>query len=241
MNYFNYFSEIEQTFIRRRGRNLLLSPLDWALIETWQERGIPLRIVLRGIERVFDSYEKSANRRRTIKSLTYCKEEIEAQYAEWLESRVGKNGRSEKAGEDLPAAAAETAEAEDEIAGHLSEPEITEHLERSVAELTAAGERAAGDLKKLLERSAGRLTELIADRPPSRAKLGRILEEMDEAIDRVLVGSYADERIRTGVKKQIAAYRERMDENAYRRTYELMLIKALREQTRIPRLGLFYL
>ncbi len=52
MNYFNYFSEIEETFIRRRGRNLLLSPLDWALIETWQERGVPLPVILRGISKV---------------------------------------------------------------------------------------------------------------------------------------------------------------------------------------------
>ena len=43
MNYFNYFSEIEELFIRRRGRNLLLSPLDWALIESWQEREVPLQ------------------------------------------------------------------------------------------------------------------------------------------------------------------------------------------------------
>ena len=94
MNYFNYFSEIEETFIRRRGRNLLLSPLDWALIETWQERGIPLHIILRGIENVFDAHDKNPNKRRTIKSLSYCKEEIEAQYAEWLEMQVGKNGDS---------------------------------------------------------------------------------------------------------------------------------------------------
>ena len=86
MNYYNYFSEIEETFIRRRGRNLLLSPLDWALIETWQERGIPLRIVLRGIEKVFDGVDKQTAQKRTVKSLIYCREEIEAQYAEWLET-----------------------------------------------------------------------------------------------------------------------------------------------------------
>ncbi|MCY7344646.1 MAG: hypothetical protein LH614_00340 [Pyrinomonadaceae bacterium] len=94
MNYFNYFSEIEELFIRRRGRNLLLSPLDWALIETWQEREIPLHIILRSIEKVFDGAEKSAQK-RTVKSLLYCKEEIEAQYAEWLERQVGKTGGSE--------------------------------------------------------------------------------------------------------------------------------------------------
>lgn len=237
MNYFNYFSEIEQTFIRRRGRNLLLSPLDWALIETWQERGIPLRIVLRGIDRVFDSYEQSANRRRTIKSLTYCKEEIEAQYAEWLESQVGKNGGTKKRPAERPPAAAD----EPESAGEFSEREVAEHLRRSAGELAAARDRAAGALRQTLEQSTHRLAELIADRPPEQRELGRILEQMDESIDRVLVSSYADEQTRAEIKKQIGAYRDRMEKATYRRTYDLMLIRALREKTRIPRLSLFYL
>ena len=95
MNYYNYFTEIEETFIRRRGRNLLLSPLDWALIENWQEREVPLHIILRGIETVFDGIDKQPARRRSVKSLFYCKEEIEAQYAEWLEMQTGKNGSGE--------------------------------------------------------------------------------------------------------------------------------------------------
>src|SRR5215213_618861 len=67
----------------------MLSPLDWALIESWQEREVPLHIVLRGIERVFDTIDKQPNRKRSVKSLFYCKEEIEAQFAEWLETQVG--------------------------------------------------------------------------------------------------------------------------------------------------------
>ncbi len=49
-NYFNYFTEIEERFLRRRGGGLLLSTLDWALIETWKDAGIPLEAVLRGID-----------------------------------------------------------------------------------------------------------------------------------------------------------------------------------------------
>ena len=88
MNYFNYFTEIEDAFVRRRGKHLFLSPIDWALMETWKETGIPLHIVLRGVERSFDSFEAKP-RKRSVKSLLYCQEEVEAQYAEWLESRVG--------------------------------------------------------------------------------------------------------------------------------------------------------
>ena len=69
-NYFNYFTEIEDAFVRRRGKHLMLSPMDWALIERWKELNVPLHIVLRGIEKSFDSWE-AIPRKRTVKSLLY--------------------------------------------------------------------------------------------------------------------------------------------------------------------------
>src|SRR3954452_18583262 len=101
LNYFNYFTEVEDAFIRRRGRHLLLSPLDWALIESWKEMGVPLHVALRGIEKAFDSYE-ARPRKRSVKSLMYCQEEVEAQYAEWLEAQLGAGDASENGeGEEL--------------------------------------------------------------------------------------------------------------------------------------------
>src|SRR5258705_10739686 len=88
MNYFNYYTEIEDAFVRRRGKHLFLSPMDWALMEIWKEQGIPLHVVLRGVERSFDSFEAKP-RKRSVKSLLYCQEEVEAQYDEWMESQVG--------------------------------------------------------------------------------------------------------------------------------------------------------
>ena len=82
MNYYNYYTEIEEAFVRRRGKSLVLSPLDWALIDAWREREVPLHIVLRAIESVFDIWDKQPKRSRTVKSLAYCREEIEAQFEE---------------------------------------------------------------------------------------------------------------------------------------------------------------
>src|SRR6185436_3217483 len=94
LNYFNYFTEIEETFVRRRGRHLLVSPLDWSLMESWKKLGIPLHVVLRGIEKSFDSYE-SKPRNRSVKSLYYCQEEVEAQFKEWLESQTGARAKDD--------------------------------------------------------------------------------------------------------------------------------------------------
>ena len=63
-NYFNYFTEIEEYFWRKRGAHLLVSPLDWAIVETWQKAGIPLEAVLKGIDRAFESLAALAPRRR---------------------------------------------------------------------------------------------------------------------------------------------------------------------------------
>src|SRR5687767_4672923 len=76
--------------MRRRGNNLFPSPLDWALIESWQDRGIPLHIVIRAIESVFDVFDQQPIGTRTIKSLIYCREEIEAQYTEWSAAHAGR-------------------------------------------------------------------------------------------------------------------------------------------------------
>ena len=77
LNYFNYFTEIEEHFQKARGTSLfLLSPLDWALIETWKNAGIPLEAVLRGIDTAFDKWRSKKQRGRQVNSLTYCSQAV---------------------------------------------------------------------------------------------------------------------------------------------------------------------
>src|SRR3974377_782542 len=63
-NYFNYFTEIEEYFWQKRGAHLLVSPLDWAIVETWQKAGIPLSAVLTGIHRAFERRGRARRARR---------------------------------------------------------------------------------------------------------------------------------------------------------------------------------
>src|SRR6185437_1428373 len=96
LNYFNYFTEIEEHFQRRRGTLLLLSTLDWALIETWKEAGIPLEAVLRGIDVSFDHYERRPRKTRKVNGLAFCAQEVLAAAEEMKEAGVGSK-RSEGA------------------------------------------------------------------------------------------------------------------------------------------------
>jgi hypothetical protein len=91
-NYFNYFTEIEEHFQRRRGSILLLSTLDWALIETWKDAGVPLAAVLRGIDEAFDHYDKRPSKTRKINSLAYCAQAVLSAAEEMKEAAVGASG-----------------------------------------------------------------------------------------------------------------------------------------------------
>lgn len=240
MNYYNYFTEIEETFIRRRGRNLLLSPLDWALIESWQEREIPLHIILRGIEKVFDTVDKQPDRKRSVKSLFYCKEEIEAQYAEWLEMQVGKNGKSEVESRESGVGSREKPDAHSAKSELFSPEAIAVHLEKVEIDLQNARQKAVGDLRENLQRVLNRLAELKTGRH-SAENLEESLEKLDALVDASLLKTTSTENLQTEIESALISYRSKMEPEVFRRTVELMLIKKLREEAKVPRLSLFYL
>ncbi len=219
-NYFNYFTEIEETFVRRRGKSLLLSPLDWALMESWKERDIPLHIVLRAIEHVFDVHDAQPNRKRTVKSLAYCKEEVEAQFAEWAEMRAGE-------GSDAEAGPTGTV-------GSTSA-----HVASSMEKVRELIESETGALKEALERALARL-EVLVPAEESAEKLEASLSGIDDLLDEAII-QQADSADIEAVEKQMASYRESMDRESFDRTFRLMLLKRLRESSPIPRFSLFYL
>ena len=86
--HYDYLSDIEQTFIRRRGRNLFLSPKDWALMQAWEQRGIPLHIATGAVEQCFDKNER-------IGSLAYCAPAVEESFKNWQDAQVGKHIETE--------------------------------------------------------------------------------------------------------------------------------------------------
>ncbi len=234
MNYFNYFSEIEETFIRRRGRNLLLSPLDWALIESWQKREVPLHIVVRGIENVFDSYDKKPKNSRPVKSLFYCKDEIESQYANWLDMQSGKS--------IVPSSKFQVPSSENNESSLFSDETIAAHLNKLTSELNAAKKDADGQLNKVLEKVLRHIAE-FQKKSLSAEKLEGELESLDQRLDAFLL-KFTDaevlKKLKTETAKQVTNYKNQMEADVYQRTFDLMLLKRLRERHKIPYLSLFY-
>ncbi len=243
MNYFNYFTEIEDAFIRRRAKHLLLSPMDWALIESWKEIGVPLHVALRGIEKAFDSWE-SKPRKRSIKSLLYCQEEVEAQFAEWRESRVGATDEGATTEENS------APQANDRLP--FSRAAILEHLQRGRTALsTVADQRLKSredDFSETLKRAVALLFELEQDvdavASPNAQKLEQSLSGLERMLSEALrsvAGAEQQHAIESEVKEQLKPYRKQMEPAVYQQTFDNLLLKRLREQFGIPRLSLFYL
>jgi hypothetical protein len=240
LNYFNYFTEIEDAFIRRRGKHLLLSPMDWALIESWKEMEVPLHVALRGIEKAFDSWE-SKPRKRTVKSLLYCQEEVEAQYAEWRELRVG-----------VAESSAPNGDQEQSEALPFAPTAIVEHLQRARAGLLAAQHRRrltfADDFSEALGRAAALLGELEQDLASATSvdaqKLEGSLSGLEGMLSDALRSVVSDEKLGSlelEVKEQLKPYRQKMERAVYQQTFDNLLLKRLREDFGVPRLSLFYL
>lgn len=223
LNYYNYFTEIEETFVRRRGKNLFLSPLDWALIESWQDRGIPLHIVIRSIESVFDVFDQQPAGTRTIKSLLYCKEEIEAQYNEWLSAKVGQSETEERSGSEYTPAT------------------IREHIAVAIEKLENI---AIADLEEDVSRAVSRLRELDTAITGDLETIDGTLGDIEKVLERGMLSNWDRKHLKSLEKEvagQLKAYKQDMDPESYKNTFDLMLLKRLREEAGVPRLGLYYL
>jgi hypothetical protein len=231
-NYFNYFTEIEGHFQRRRGNILLLSTLDWALIETWKDAGIPLEAVLRGIDAAFDRYDQRPSKTKKVNSLAYCAQEVLA------------------AAEDMKEAAVGTAREPKRDRGFDSN-EIAEFLRRCARGLVAArlpsrpgistgivAREISGTLLSMAEEIA------IKTLPARLEDLERRLTVLEEKFFAVLLAAVPDEEVlsvRIQADRDLAPYRSKMLSTQVEQLQKQYVHKKLLEKYGLPRLSLFYL
>ncbi|MFZ0038177.1 MAG: hypothetical protein WAK91_12185 [Candidatus Acidiferrales bacterium] len=239
-NYFNYFTEIEEYFWRKRGAHILVSPLDWAIVETWQKSGIPLSAVLKGIDRAFESYGKSrrAAGGRSLKSLAYCVDAVLEAATEAQEAAAGA-GPSQNASRTVR----QTAEP-------FSRDELRGYLKRNAEKLRAARNAHGVDhpLSAKLDETAKRLDE-IARELDSPAALDledfeRRLTVLEERLLPSLQSGASEElllNIRREMDRQLAPYRRKMSAEQLAQLERQYTQKRLFESLGAPRLSLFYL
>jgi hypothetical protein len=233
-NYFNYFTEIEERFLQRRGGGLLLSALDWALIETWKDAGIPLEAALRGIDSAFDRYEQRPSKTKKINSLAYCSQAVLGAAEDMKEAAVGAaNG---------PAAKHESAQG--------FEPEaVASYLSRNADALENVQWPEAGAAAKPLALETARTLRQLADQtrknPVKRLEdLERYLTVLEEKLFAALLTATADEQIvaiRAEADRDLVPYRRKMSGAQIDQLHKQYVHKRLLEKHRVPRLSLFYM
>ncbi|PYU00349.1 MAG: hypothetical protein DMG38_07695 [Acidobacteria bacterium] len=235
-NYFNYFTEIEEYFWKKRGAHLLVSPLDWAIMEAWQKAGVPLEAVLKGIDRAFDSYGRSRRGAgKPLKSLAYCTDAVLEAAEEQLEASTGKTPASPRG------QAKET----------FSREELKKYFERNVAQIKQAAENhrsahpelsaALAEIGRSLEATA---TLLETPGTLDLEDLERRFTVLDEKTQALLI-SHAPEdlmlKIRRELDGQLATYRRKMKAAQLALVEKQYVQKRLLEEFALPRLSLFYL
>jgi hypothetical protein len=237
-NYFNYFTEIEDRFLRRRGGGLLLSTLDWALIETWKDAGIPLEAVLRGIDEAFDRYDQRPSKTKKVNSLAYCSQLVLSTAEDMKEAAVGATG-------------AEAGLPEKSGSGQGFEPAVVApFLRRNAGALEAATlPEGSGVSVNSVALDAAQTLRHLADeierKPPSRLEdLERRLTVIEEKLFAALLASTADEEIvsvRAEADRDLAPYRRKMSGPQIDQLQKQYVHKRLLEKYRLPRLSLFYM
>jgi hypothetical protein len=230
-NYFNYFTEIEEHFQRRRGR-IHLSPLDWALIETWKDASIPLEAVLRGIDAAFDKYEQRPSKSQKVNSLAYCAQAVLLAAEEMKEAAVG---------------AAQT----DSGRRGFQTSEIAVFLRSNAEKLEVAQLPEAEGISAtpLARETANMLREIAADLEAAKTQprledLERRLTVVEEKLFAVLLAATPDEQIvtvRAEADRELAPYRRKMQAAQIEQLQKQYLHKRLLEKYGLPRLSLFYM
>ncbi len=236
-NYFNYFTEIEEQFRKCRSEPVLLSPLDWALIESWKDQGFPLAAVLVGIERAFGKFKNRKRTYRKVNTLAYCSQEVY------------------RAAEESNSAAAQGGKAiapKDESLAPFTAEEVSRFLDRCAAAVEyachSAKEQGHKVLAEELAEGCAALRTLGAHIPPIATgyleELERNLTTLEEKLHASLLrGTPMEElaRLRAEVDRSLVTYRRRMMAAEVDLLERRSMKNRLLERYKIPRLSLFYM
>ena len=213
LNYFNYFTEIERFYQTKRESFTLLSTLDWVLIESWKEQGVPLEAVLKGIDRAFSR----TNARRKINSLAYCAKAIAEVCDEEKDLQVEKPALPEVS--------------PDEFASYM------DNLARSVTGLNTTFPEFAARFDAIASAIRGLNTSSLRETEQTLTAL----EEKLIALLKVACDEAVLIKVKQSVDADLSPFRSSMTTEQLAMLEQQMWRRKLMDHFEVPRLSLFYL
>lgn len=236
-NYFNYYTEIEEHFQRRRGTLLMLSTLDWSLIATWQEAGFPLEAVLAGIDATFEKYasRQTKGRVRRINGLAYCAQEVLRAVEDMHEAATGAFRKQTPTQEETGFEAARIAAYLFQNSDHLRECKVPENAQQIFSEISCRLTEMATSLES--GNTAGKAT--VSTESLERQLL--VLEDQLFAALQAFTPAETSLALREQSARELAPYRSRLQTVQIRQIEQQFLRRCLFQQNNVPRLSLFYM
>ncbi len=246
MNYYNYFTEIEQHFVWRRGTHLYVSPLDWSLIASWRDSGVPLHVALRGIDKAMDSFAAKRSRNSSkVNTLFYCHDSVLEEHDQYLEAHRGERAKSEVgdpgAGTITPA---------DNEASGPPKADLLQFLNRRIFEIKTrlAKQSPGGSTADALGHISARLEEIARDLEPiSQVDAealerdlsildGLLIKELQPTIPQETMAEWGNE-----AKTELRLYKKRLPKETYRKILDNFLRSKIHKHCEIGELSLFHL
>ena len=193
-----------------------MSPLDWALVESWKTSEVPLEAALRGIDVAFEKWRARKVKTQMVNSLAFCAQAVltEAQ---------------------IMAGAAPARRTRD-AAPPFALEDLRKYLDANAAALPPGFEEIAASLRKLaadadqhyadLEGLEQRLT-VLEEKMIAGARSRQSEEELLEA--------------RRELDRQLRPYRGKMTADQLAMLEKQYLERILLEKAALPRLSLFYM
>jgi hypothetical protein len=237
MNYYNYFTEIEEHFVRRRGKHLLISPMDWGLIASWRDAGVPLQVALRGIDIAMDGFLARQHGGSKVNTLCYCHDSVMEEYAHYVESRVG---------ESLEKIAEEGSSEEKEGPGIAASIELISERIREIKALLA--KQLPASTRAGIGRVQDRLEEVLfnlqtAGRIDSES-LERDLAIIDDLLVMELGAAIVTEQMvewEQEAKKELKVYKKKLPKETYEKIRSNFIRDKIHRNFSIGELSIFRL
>ena len=241
MNYYNYYTEIEEHFVRRRGKHLMISPMDWGLIATWKDAGIPLQVALRGIDMAMDSFASRQHSSARVNTLAYCHDSVMTEFANHLESHVGEALEDNSPTTDVGNSMAIKDEPDIQATIQFISERISEIKSLEAKQLN---EKPAEGIQRVLER----LDEVLKDLNPSGRLDPESLEHDLSIIDDVLVSELrvtipADQmqEWEAEAKKELKVYKKNLPKETFEKIHSNFIRDRIHRNFRIGELSIFRL
>ena len=253
MNYYNYFTEIEEHFVRRRGKHLYISPLDWSLVATWRDTGIPLHVALRGIDKAMDSFFAKSRSDKKVNTLFYCHDTVMTEYAGFIESRVGEEapaGESEGTPVSGQAVTAHEKGSPESVSEGPDRPAVLRFFVSRISEIKSlrAKHLEENPLHEGIERVLSRLEEIKRDLEQSAPLEFELIERdlaiLDESLVTLLRSTLPPERLaawQDEAKKELKVYKKRLPKETYGKILENFLRGKIHRHWNVGELSLFHL